>query len=565
MGFSLSDHVELLERFLAQRQEIVDALESRLFSARGKAAARGGDRESVADIFDACFFGLPSRTLYKDGYSRDLDPVELVLRACYYWDHDRWPGRSGRIDYVESLYVAFVLRQLELLSLRIWDEEDGSPEERLQRLQRQLDRLNSDGRAPFVRSARWLIQTAQGPLTPHLEPYFTTAAKISKTLTPRDRVEIHKAGATLAGGHLRSQLRHLSWQTGWAFEDPRLLGLTRSSNSMDMELLVRDLVPLLSAYRAACATQEPDNIEQRLDLADAILQGLSADPELLLTRLDLLAPSTTIEELFLHRSGNGQVEWTPMGEAHLDYLKQYAELIADSVESLKQDAQLLYRAHALYSPLGIVYGFCADLFANMALNTLRPSPLRDLSLEDMFNSRERLEEKRAQAREWTQLPKGEGERDPFEHSSEWTELMVERLVAALESRGACPTEPNASRKPKASLYVVPRGVALESLPDGVLPAGIVSVQEHCLTSKSTRASANGETVLPASRLVADRAEGRFLASTESSSNFFGISKVVLTVCSSQGKDALATNVPTDVIDVLRAVCPDLLVVCEFAG
>ena len=79
----------------------------------------------------------------------------------------------------------------------------------------------------------------------------------------------------LAGGHLRSQLRHLSWHTGWAFDDPRLLALTRSSNSMDMALLVRDLVPLLEAYSAACVREDS---KERLTLADAILQGCPAIP-----------------------------------------------------------------------------------------------------------------------------------------------------------------------------------------------------------------------------------------------------------------------------------------------
>ena len=106
-------------------------------------------------------------------------------------------------------------------------------------------------------------------------------------------------GPDARNGAEESQLRHLSRRTGWAFDDPRLLALTRSSNSMDMALLVRDLVALLDAYAAARARHDGD---ARLALADAIVQGLSADPELLLTRLDLLEPSTMIEELFVDRS-----------------------------------------------------------------------------------------------------------------------------------------------------------------------------------------------------------------------------------------------------------------------
>ena len=118
-------------------------LERQLFSARGKANAQNGDRESIADIFNACFFESPaiSRHLSRlngqldaahladgfeparqDGYSRELDPVELVLRACHHWDGSRWPGRNGRLVYAQSLYAVFILHQLEQLSLRIWDE-----------------------------------------------------------------------------------------------------------------------------------------------------------------------------------------------------------------------------------------------------------------------------------------------------------------------------------------------------------------------------------------------------------------------------------------------------------
>ena len=110
--------------------------------------------------------------------------------------------------------------------------------------------------------------------------------------------------------------------------------------------------------------------------------------------------------------------------------------------------------------------------------------------------------------------------------------------------------------------VVPRGVSIDSLSDDVLPAGIVSAQEHCLTSDVTRARATGATALPASRLVADWAEGRFLACVHSEGAWFGISKVLLTLFTSQGKDALITDVPREVIEALRIVCPEDSVVMD---
>lgn len=564
MRFAFSEHVALLEQLLEGREAIVDAFERQLFSTRGKANAQRGDRESIAEIFTvsplrarlaAAHLEDGFEPARQDGYSRGLDPVELVLRACHHWDSSRWPGRNGRLVFAEGLYAMFVLHQLEQLSLRIWDPStalgaghDEDAAERLQHVQRLLDVLNagrSTHRITLLRDARWLIQTAQGPLTRNVRPYFMKAEHVSRSFDDTYRLEIHKAGAVLAGGHLRSQVRHLSWQTGWAFDDPKLTALTRSSNSMDMALLVRDLVPLLDAYIAACARKDKD---ARMALADAILQGLSADPELLLTRLDLLGPSTVIEDV------SGEIDRT--------YLARYAEVVAATAGSLQEDSRAFDPADAAYSPFGIVYGFCADLFSNMVLTTLRPGPSADFSLEDLFSSRERLKEKQTLAHEWERLPKREGERNPFEHSLQWASQMFARLTDALDARADRPTEPNASRCAMSHLYVVPRGVAVESLSDGLLPPGIVSAQEHCLTSDVTRARTTGATALPADRLVADRAEGRLLACVQSDGAWFGVSKVPLTLFISQGTNAVIADVPQAVIDVLRRVCPELLVLID---
>jgi hypothetical protein len=324
-----------------------------------------------------------------------------------------------------------------------------------------------------------------------------------------------------------------------------------------MALLVRDLVPLLDAYATACLEQDSP---VRLALADAILQGMSADPELLLTRLDLLGPSAMIEDLFVDRSGAGAASWTDMGGVHRGYVARYGDLVGRTADWLRQDLHAFDPAHAMYSPFGIVYGFCADLFSNMVLNTLPSLTSSDLSLEDLFVSRGRLEEKLTQAQEWERLPTGDRERAPFEHATGWAAQMYARVAEALEARAARPAEPNASMFPKACLYVVPREVAIDSLSDGVLPAGIVSAQEHCLTSDVMRARLSGATALPADRLVADRAEGRLLACVDAGGGWFGVSKVPLTLCTSKGKDALITDVPPGAIDVLRLTCPELLVV-----
>jgi hypothetical protein len=311
-----------------------------------------------------------------------------------------------------------------------------------------------------------------------------------------------------------------------------------------------------------------------------------------------------IEELFIECSDThaarhpGPIEgrnfscatYSSLGEVHREHLVRYGELLGRTAESLRQDNRALDPAGTAYSPLGIVYGFCADLFSNMVLNTLRsPSP-SDLSLEDVFLSRGRLEEKQTQAREWERLPKGEGERAPFEHSPEWAAQMYARLAGALEARAAHPEEPNASQFPTARLYVVPRGSPVPQgfppMPQGFPPMAqgfppvaqgfppvaqgfppvaqgfspVASAQEHCLTSDVTRARLTGATALTADRISADRAEGRLLASAHADGAWFGVSKFPLTLYVSQGKDALLTDLPPGVIDVLHVVCPEFLVV-----
>ena len=589
------DHLALLREFLDRRQEIIEHVERRLLNVREKDTSRSRSRGEFERILDSCFFGLPGlprelatlkgrlaaahladgfEPVSLGGYSHGFDPLELIVRAYQHWERHRWPGRNIRLPYAGSLFSVFILRQLEPLSLRIWDDGNEAATDRLQQIQRLLDRLNDDARVPpLVRDARWLIQTAQGPLTRRLEPYFRISERISASLTGWSRLEVHKAGARLTGGHLRSQLCYRVAETGRPATSPDVLAIARNSNSMDAALLVRDLVPLLEAYGAACEQASPGlpaeaqpsqeggakvgAREDRLDLADAILQGVSADPELFLTRLDLLAPCTTIEHLFVDGGEDGRPRHTPTGETHCRLLECYADLIGRHADALYADTHALDPRQSEYSPLGISYGFCADILSNMALDTLLAQPSFGLTLEDMFISRGSLEHKRARAEGWKRLPQREGEQEHFAHASEWAEAMFSRTTSALGVRARYKDRANASDVPRARLVIVPETTAVESTP--AIADGIVVAQEHCVTSDLQRALSTGATAFPRGRIVSDRNEGRFLASAESGGQWFGLSKVVLTLCTSQGKDALLVGVPPAVVNVLQLTCPGLVV------
>ena len=395
----------------------------------------------------------------------------------------------------------------------------------------------------FLRDAVWLIQTAQGPLTKHLKPYFDIADRIAASLRGPRRLALHKAGARLAGGHLRSQRRYRVWQTGQPLDDPRNLAFTRNSNALDGALLVRDLVSLLEAYRTA--RDERDDRE-RLDLADAILQALSADPELYLTRLDLLTPYVMIEDLFLEPA-NGHVRYTAMGETQLDCLSRYGVLIGELAEDIRHDAVAFDPAQGPYSPQGITYGFIADVMSNIAQDTLRGQSPPGASLEDMFVSRGDLEKKLARAKQWEALPRRPGERPHFDHSEEAAAESHAQVMAALAARARHPTRANASERRDARVFVMG-----ESTPDAV------AADDYCVTSDATLARPEGVSLYPRSQLLTDRNEGRYMASVRTGDEWFGISKVILTMLTSQGTDAVITSVPDAALDVLRLTCPGIL-------
>jgi hypothetical protein len=489
-----------------------------------------------------------------DGFTHELDPLELAARARIVWQRTRWPGANGRLASALVVFAAFVVRQLEYLALRIWDDGEPAAGQRLRDVQQLLDRLNAVLPHPMVRDARWLIQTAQGALTDDLGPYFEIAERAERSLDGPDRLEWHRAGAVLAGGHLRSQLRYRMWDFNQPIDAPDILAVTRNSNSMDTALLVGDLAALLEAYRDARTRGDRDAV---LDLADAILQGLSADPELFLVRLDLLRPFTTIEEIFVAGGSDDTrpARLTPMGRAHADRVTRYRALIGELAGALRDDASRFDPAAVAYSPFGISYGFCADLLSTMAQSRIAGQPSYGLSLEDTFSGRHRLDDQLARARGWAALPRLEGEVEPFSHLEAWGTEIYARLMRALEARVERGEAPVASGDPTGRLYVVSADGTAGAAAH--VPADAVPGAEYCFCSDPRHPS--GATTAPVADILASRREGRYLASVESGGHWFAISKNVLTMETSRGRDVLLRDVPAPAVALLRLTCPDLVV------
>src|SRR6185503_17812765 len=140
-------------------------------------------------------------------------------------------------------FNVYVIRCLELLSMRVWDAGSSSAGGRLSHLQGVLDQLwtiTPTDQPVLVRDARWLIQMAQSPATDELGAYFEVAEKIAETLSEEDRIEIHKAGVRMAAEHLRSQIRYHSTKKAVSLNENALILSTRSSNALDFALLTQD-------------------------------------------------------------------------------------------------------------------------------------------------------------------------------------------------------------------------------------------------------------------------------------------------------------------------------------
>jgi hypothetical protein len=65
---------------------------------------------------------------------------------------------------------------------------------------------------------------------------------------------------------------------------------------------------------------------------------------------------------------------------------------------------------------------------------------------------------------------------------------------------------------------------------------------------------------PKQQILTDRNEGHYLVRTEADGTWIGTSKVVPAAFTSQGRNALLTDVPGAAIDVLRLTCPGLVTV-----
>jgi hypothetical protein len=560
-------HAALLRWFVARREPIVERIEGVLNAQRRPAPYRQDVRLLDRELED-CFFTLPGiayehsslrrrleaahwaggfKPRVTPGEHNDLiDPAEMTSRAFHMWQLTRWPGRQGRVRCAHILFDLYLLRQLMLLAMRLWDGGAQHAAERLAEIQRVLDELRTSappGQPVFLRDARWLFPLAQSPTTDELGGYFHVTERIAESLPEADRLEIDSAGVRMAGGHLRSQLRHVAAQKGVPIDERSVVLLTRRSNALDLATLIQWLVPLLEHYERALGTGDGG---RRRELADAILQGVSPDPELFLNRLDLLGPYSMIEHLFIAADADGRAAYTPTGERHVRLLRDYAARIARVAAHLHQDCAQFRPAEGFYSPYGVLYGFSSRLLEHMALKSLTPDSVTRFSLEDVFTGG--AADKLHWVSGWRNLP--HVPRDVlklFEYPQAFAEQMFERIQQALRRRHLGGDEARAGR------------LAVLAEDDPPAASSVAELPAEYFVSCDRQVVAAGKAALnDEAQLVHSRLEGELLVSYKTSGGWTAITKDVLTAVVGGGRDARIAGLPRAAAATLRLMCPDLL-------
>jgi len=569
-------HVELLQSFLAHREKVVERVQD-LLNAQRKPASYLQDRLILSRYIGDCFFTLTAVTdeqarlkgqLQKAHWASGfkprhvpelhndlIDPAELMVRGFYLWQQTRWPGRNGRVRYAHTLYNLYLIRSLALLSMRLWDDGPERAGDRLVQVQALLDELWGSAPADqpeLVRDARWLPPLAQSPTTDELAAYLDVAERIAEMPMQAQRLEIQKAHVLMIGGHLRSQTRHYCMRDGLSLDEDSVVRRTRTSNALDFALLIQSLVALLEAYENA---RDGGDAKQRLDLAHAICQGISPDPELFLNRVDLLGAYSMIQHLFVGASRDGRVAYTPMGRRHVQLLRQYEAKINQLAKTLHDDCPHFRPVEGAYSPYGAIYGTPTNLIEDMALKTLQSDAVTRFGLEDVFTDGNAESGKLAWVNGWRQLPHVDREvQKLYEYPQQFADDIYARIEQEL-GRHVCASETNDVPE-TGRLHILPEDkseAAPMAAPIPELPVRyIVSSDPRIVAAQ--RAESYDQTLL-----LHHRQEGHFALSYETPGGWVAIKKDFLTEVLGAGRDANVIGLPPDAAEVLRLMCPDLVV------
>jgi hypothetical protein len=575
-------HVELLRLFLTHREKIVESIEA-VLNAQRKPNRNLQDLSLLSHQFEDCFFARATVTASQTRLRSQLEeahwaagfkprqvhhlyndlihPAEMMIRGIHCWQQTRWPGGSGRLHYAHTLFNLYVLRYLQFLSMRLWDEDPSrSAQEnaggRLAEVQGVLDELwrgSPSDQPVMVRNARWLIPLAQSLITDELTPYFKVAQQVTETLPEADGLEIQKAHVRMLGGHLTSQIRYYCTKDGMpglSISEHSVVVRTRTSNALDLALLVQGLVGVLKAYDRALRSGDE---QLRLDMAGAIYQGISPDPELFLNRVDMLSAYSMIEHVFItpevkHEPRASLCAYSPLGQRHVQLLKEYGALIDGLIKSLRDDLPRFKPVDGGCSPYGVLFGLPSNLIEHMALKTLQRDAETRFSLEDVFDDggedRDSGAAKLAWVNGWRKLPHIDPEVQLlYDYPQEFAEDIYARIERGLRRRDSNAEVSDGSHTGR--LYIV-SGDDPETVP-----------ARYFASSDRQIVAAHKAEPYDRAQLLRDRQEGHFLVCYETPGGWTALKKNLLAEVLGAGRDARIAGLPLDAAQVLRLMCAGL--------
>ncbi|HWF11863.1 MAG TPA: hypothetical protein VG297_25520 [Bryobacteraceae bacterium] len=413
-----------------------------------------------------------------------------------------------------------------------------------------------------MRDARWLIPLAQSLITDELAPYLEVAGQVAETLQEADALEIQKAQVRMLGGHLTSQIRYYCTKEGVRVNEHSVVVRTRTSNALDFALLVQGLVALLKAYERALRSGDE---RMQFDMAGAISQGISADPELFLNRVDLLHAYSMIEHVFIvtgikQDAHEPHVAYSPLGERHVRLLKEYGALIERLTKPLRDDFPRFRPVDGGYSPYGVIFGIPSSLIELMALKTLERDAETRFGLEDVFVDGDTDNENTSAAKlawvnGWRKLPHIDSEvQRSYEYPQQFAEDIYGRVEHELRQRrsnlAACVGSGT------GRLYIVSgddpeTDSKVSAIPE--LPA------RYFGSSDRQMVAAHKAEPCDRAQLLRERQEGHFLVSYETPRGWIGVRKELLAEIPGAGRDARILGLPPDAAQVLRFMCGDLVI------
>jgi hypothetical protein len=356
----------------------------------------------------------------------------------------------------------------------------------------------------------------------------------------------------MAGGHLRSYLHYYITQKGVPLDDGRLVQITRKSNALDYSLLIQGLAPLLEAYEG---TVHRGDADARRELADAICQGISPDPELFVNRVELLGAYSMVEHLFTATDSDGHAVYTPLGQRHVRLLEEYGARIGRLAKSLSDDCRQFRPLDGAYSPYGAVYGFSSNLLEHMALKSTQRDAETRFSLEDVFSAG--TADKLAWVNGWRNLPHVDPDLAKlYAYPHDFAERIFARVEQALRLRASDAVDDAAITAPRTGRLFV---VAVDDSEAASSAATIPDLPIRYIQSSDKQiVGAQEAEPCDEAQLMKDRVEGHFVISYETPEGWVAITKDFLTEVLAAGRDAKIVGLPSGAHETLQLTCRSLI-------